>query len=173
MNKSIPTMSLWLEMTDSERVKCQNDWDVYKLEGENLVDEIVQKFINEYGSIKNVNIIGKGVEQGGCWTIAYEHPFIFDKRSIPEKYLGIGLKAIISEDLPYEFQIKDKKEYVWSPERYEKFVDRCAEEILEKLGGRNMSRYEMLCALCGRDYNKYVEQCKEWVRQGLIPTFHV
>ena len=77
-------------------------------------------------------------------------PFMFDNRQLPKTYEGLDIKSKIEGNLPKEFAFNKnspKKEYVWAPFKFEKYVDRCSEEIRKEFGNPNMSRTEMLDAL--------------------------
>lgn len=56
---------------------------------------------------------------------------------LPQRYLAIEVRASIRPPLPPEFQGQEYPHgYVWSPPNYERFVDRCAMEIRQRLGIR-------------------------------------
>jgi len=171
--KKIPEFDNWKKMSDEERRNCQHEWNAYAGEGESLVKQIRAQFCEEYKDIPNLTIDGIGIYHGGAWCISISHPFVFDRRKIPESYLGIEIRGeCLEKDLPKEFRIKDsKKEYIWAYQRYEKYVDRCADEIRSKLGNKKITRYEMLCALCGKDFDEWIKQCHKWERDGTIPRY--
>lgn len=173
MSTIIPEWSDWLKMTEAERIKCKETWDAYKNEGQDIVEKVIAKFKEEYCHTLGLEILGKGICHGGTWVISVGYPFVFDKRKVPNSFLGIDVRATISnESLPEEFQVGDaKKEYIWAPERYEKFVDKYMGKIRRELGDPNMDKTEMLNALCGKDFNEYVQQCKEWEKKGIIPSY--
>jgi hypothetical protein len=172
--KEVPSWDEWINLTEEERWDIHFTWNVYAGDGEAIARKVLAKFKEEYRHIPKLKIGDWiGIYHGGTWAIHVEYPFIFDKRKIPSSYLGIDIRGgTQTVDMPKEFQVKDnKKEYVWAPERYEEFVDRCADEIRKELGEPNMSRYEMLSALCGRDFKEHSAQCKEWEKKGLIPSY--
>jgi len=173
MNTKVPEWSNWLKMTENERVECQHTWNAYKGEGQDIIEKVLSKFKEEYGNIPRLEILGKGIYHGGTWVISVKYPFIFDKRKIPKSFLGVDIRGgTPNGDLPEEFQIcNTKKEYVWAPERYEKFVDKYMEKIKRELGSLNIDRLEILSALCGQDFNEHIQQCKEWESKGIIPSY--
>jgi hypothetical protein len=61
--------------------------------------------------------------------------------------------------------------YAWSPPNFERFVDRCANEIRQRLSNPTMSRAEMLHALIGTPFEEFVAHCRESVKKGFIPPF--
>ena len=110
-------------------------------------------------------------------VIEISRPLIFDSRVIPDRYEGLRIKRRIHGPLPPEFQIdRDavdwfKKEYIWAPERFEKYVDRNAEKIKKKLGIPDMSRDDMLDALCFGDFKKHKKKVYNLIKEGKIPPY--
>ena len=110
-------------------------------------------------------------------VIEISRPLIFDSRSIPDRYEGLRIKRRIHGDLPEEFQIDreavdwHKREYVWAPERFEKYVDRCGDEIKKALGDPDMTREDMLNALCFGDFQKHKKKVNSLISQGKLPTY--
>jgi hypothetical protein len=163
----------WLNLTEEERWKTHLNWNVYAGEGRDIAVHVLEGFKKEYSHIPRLRIKDRlGIYHGGIWVIIVEHPFIFDYRKIPKRYFGIEIKGgPLMKNMPKEFQVRDsEKEYVWAPERYEKFVDRCTDEIRKELGDMSMSREEMLNALCpGGDFKAWIRQSREWEKEGKIP----
>ena len=113
-----------------------------------------------------------GIYHGGEWVIDVRYPFIFDRRTLPEHHLGVRLHKLSQPPLPPEFANQHYPDgYVWSPPNFERFVDRCANEIRQRLGKPTMSRAEMLHALVGTPFEEFVARCREWVKKGSIPPF--
>lgn len=110
-------------------------------------------------------------------VIEISRPLIFDSRLIPDRYEGLRIKRRIHGALPQEFQIDrdavdwHKKEYVWAPERFEKYVDREAAKIRKKLGDPNMSREDMLDAICFGNFQKHKKKVGKLIEEGKIPPF--
>ncbi|MEY4594312.1 MAG: hypothetical protein RIQ47_722 [Bacteroidota bacterium] len=110
-------------------------------------------------------------------VIDVSRPLVFDNRELPKSFEGIEVKAIIHGDLPTEFSIDrtqpdwSKKEYIWAPERFESFVDRCSDDIRKKLGDPKMSREDMLSALAFGDYNAHVEKTMTLIKEGKLPRY--
>ena len=110
-------------------------------------------------------------------VIDVSRPLIFDNRLLPKSFEGLDVKAIIHGDLPTEFKIDrtnpdwQKKEYIWAPERFEHLVDRCSTEIKKQLGNLNMSRDEMLSALCFGDYEAHKKKTDQLVLEGKLPGY--
>ena len=110
-------------------------------------------------------------------VLEISRPLIFDSRVIPDRYEGLRIKRRIHGPLPEEFQIDreavdwHKKEYVWAPERFEKYVDRCSEEIRKELGDENMSREDLLDALCFGNFQAHKEKVDALIEAGDIPKY--
>ena len=61
-------------------------------------------------------------------------------------------------DIPEEFlHINPEEEYIWSFKRFEAYVNQYADTIRKKLG--DLSREEMLDALCFGNFHKHKEMC--------------
>jgi len=110
-------------------------------------------------------------------VLEISRPLIFDSRVIPDRYEGLRVKRRIHGALPEEFQIDreavdwHKKEYVWAPERFEKYVDRCSDEIKKQLGNEDMSREDMLDALCFGNFKKHQKKVHKLIEEGKLPTY--
>ena len=159
-------------MDEEKRLKVQQGWDVYKGEGLKITSKVVRKFKKEYGKIPGLKVsTHPGIYHGGIWVITVQHPFIFDHRKLPKTYLGIEVRGSTpNENMPEEFRVKDpQKEYVWSPECFEKFVDKYADKIRKELNNSDMSREEMLDAICFGNFKLHVANYKKWKQQKLIP----
>ena len=111
-------------------------------------------------------------------VIDISRPLLFDNRQLPKIFEGLDVKAVVSGDLPVEFTIDrtkpdwQKKEYVWAPERFEKYVDRCGDEIKKKLGDPKMTREDMLSALCFGDFKAHKEKTQLLIKEGKLPNYH-
>lgn len=110
-------------------------------------------------------------------VIEISRPLIFDSRAIPDRYEGLKIKRRIHGQLPVEFQIDrdapdwHKKEYVWAPERFEKYVDKNADKIRKKLGDPSMTREDMLDALCFGNFKKHKKKVQALIAEGKLPAY--
>jgi len=104
-------------------------------------------------------------------VIKVSKPFIFDNREIPEKFEGIKLQKRISGELPKEFKV-EKERFIWAPDRYEKFVDRCGDEIKDALGDDSLTREDMLDAVCGGNFQAHITKVTAWAKEGRIPPLN-
>ena len=102
-------------------------------------------------------------------VIMIAKPFVFDNRKLPKVYDGLEIKAKIEGDLPQEFKVDARMEYIWAPQRFESFVDRCGDEIRKKLKNPNMTRSEMLDALAFGNFDAHKKKCNELLKEGKIP----
>jgi len=168
----MPSLTEWIELPDDERVRRVAKLNPYAGEGEELIRQIADRFRGEFGHLPGLDISGHGIYHGGSWVIGASHPLVFDRRRLPSRYLGVDVRASIQLPLPPEFQGHEYPHgYVWSPPNYERFVDRCADEIRERLGDPDMTREQMLHVIVGRPFDEHVSECRRWVKEGAIPPF--
>jgi hypothetical protein len=81
-------------------------------------------------------------------------------------------KGIHENDLPVEFKNIDKeKEYLWAYQRFEAFVDKHVDLIRQKLGNSNMTKDEILDAICFGDFKAHKAQCLKSEIEGKIPKW--
>ena len=133
------------------------------------------KFLEDRG----LRIIGLKVvdPEKKTHVIEISRPLIFDSRMIPDRFEGLKIKRRIHGNLPEEFQIDrdaidwHKREYIWAPERFEKFTDRCFNEIKKELNDPDISSEEVLDALCFGDFQAHKEKCQRLIEQGKIPPY--
>jgi hypothetical protein len=93
--------------------------------------EILKQFESKYGTLKKKGLRIEGLSmidpKRKKHVIMVSKPFMFDNRQLPKSYEGIEIKAKIEGVLPKEFAINKeavKKDYVWAPNKFEKYVDR-------------------------------------------------
>jgi len=110
-------------------------------------------------------------------VIQISRPLIFDNRELPKRFDGFNIKSKIQGEMPKEFTVNrsrpdwHKFEYIWAPERFEKFVDRCGKEIKTKLNNPTMSRKEMLDALCFGDFQEHKNKSMQLIKEGKLPAY--
>jgi hypothetical protein len=148
-----------------------------------LLYDTLERFEKKFGHLKKKGLRINGLKmidpKRKKHVIDVSRPLIFDNRLLPKSFEGLDVKAIIHGDLPNEFKIDrtvpdwQKKQYIWAPERFEIFVDRCAVEIKKQLGNTNMSRDEMLSALCFGDFTAHKEKTDTLIAEGKLPSFTV
>jgi hypothetical protein len=131
---------------------------------------VFDRFQAAYGQIKGVTIDGPGIYHCGEWIIYLTHPFIFDRRTLPEYYLGIRILSGRALPLPPEFEGQRlPRAYVWAPNNFERFVDRCGGEVRSQLRRPAMTREEMLDALLGHSFEEFRRRYHDAVRKGILP----
>lgn len=146
-----------------------------------LLYDTLERFEKKFGYLKKKGLRINGLKmidpKRKKHVIDVSRPLIFDNRLLPKSFEGLDVKTIIHGDLPTEFKIDRtspdwaKKEYIWAPERFEHFVDRCSTEIKKQLGNANMSREEMLSALCFGDYEAHKKKTELLVSEGKLPIY--
>ena len=110
-------------------------------------------------------------------VIDISRPLVFDNRLLPKSFEGLEVKAVVHGEMPQEFQIDrtqpdwQKREYIWAPERFEHFVDRCSDYIRKQLGNPKMTRDEMLSALAFGDFDAHKEKTSQLIKEGKVPAF--
>jgi len=143
--------------------------------------ETLERFEKKFNTLKK-----KGLRVNGLTmidpkrkkhVINVTRPLVFDNRALPKSFEGLEIKAVISGDMPMEFKIDrtkpdwQKAEYIWAPERFENFVDRCSDEIKKKLGDPKMTRNDMLSALCFGNYEEHKKKTQQLIKDGKIPSY--
>lgn len=141
----------------------------------------LQHFKERYKHLekKGLRIIGIKLVDPAKKThvIEISRPLIFDSRAIPDRYEGLRIKRRIHGTLPEEFQIDrespdwHKKEYVWAPERFEIYVDRCSDEIKKQLGSPDLTREDLLDALCFGNFKAHQEKVENLIAEGKVPAY--
>ena len=103
-------------------------------------------------------------------------PFLFDNRLLTKTYEGLDIKSKIEGGLPEEFKIDREaltKDYLWAPNKFEKYVDRCSEDIKKQFGNPNMSRTEMLDALAFGSFEDHKQKTLNLIKEGKIPAINI
>ena len=155
----LPTIESFKELPEEQQKEIVEKWNPYDLnDGHPLSGQIGQEFKKKYGHLRGLEIHGISNCHGGL-VIGVSRPLIFDRRLLPDYFLGFPVYETV-KDMPEDFAIY--KKYIWAPENYEHYVDLHADEIKKELGKPDMSRKEMLSVLCGMDFDKWIEQCRSW-----------
>lgn len=166
------SLNAWLELSEDERTSRMARFNPYAGDGGELVAQIAERLRHNLNHLRDVIVDGGGIYHGGSWVIGVSHPFVFDRRLIPARYLGVDVRGRARMPLPPEFEGQTHPTgYVWSPPNFERFVDRCADDIREQLGQSDMTREEMLHALIGCPFADHLSNCRRWVKEGVIPPF--
>jgi hypothetical protein len=147
--------------------------------------DILKSFETKYGYLKKKGLTIEGLAmvdpKKKKHVIKISRPLVFDNRQLPKKFEGLDVKTNIqmnNQEMPSEFQVDRaqpdwfKKEYIWAPERFERFVERCSDEIKKGLGDPNMSKKEMLDALCFGDFKEHKKKVTQLVKEGKLPAYN-
>lgn len=138
-------------------------------------DKILADFKRQYGYLSKYGLIINGIVNfiDDYQVISVSTPFIFDRTKLPHKFISLNIRNGIAEDeLPIEFINVDKeKEYIWAYHRFEQYVDNNEELISKTLKDPNMTRNQMLNALCFGNFKKHKEMCIKWENEGKIPKW--
>jgi hypothetical protein len=140
--------------------------------------EILKNFESKYNTLKKKGLRIEGLSmidpKRKKHVIMISKPFLFDNRQLPKIYEGLEVKSKIEGGLPEEFKFDKaavKKEYLWAPSKFEKYVDRCADEIRKQFGNPAMSRKEMLDALAFGNFEEHKKKSLQLMQEGKIPPF--
>jgi hypothetical protein len=143
--------------------------------------DILKKFEEKYAILKKKGMHVEGLSlidpKRKKHVISISRPFLFDNRKLPKRYESLEVKSRVSGELPKEFTINrdtpdwHKKEFIWAPERFENYVDRCFDEVRAAFDAPEMTREEMLDALCFGNFQEHKEKCEVMVKEGKIPAF--
>jgi hypothetical protein len=157
--EELPSIEQWRAMSDTDRRAWLESWNAYAGEGYSLIQEIAREFASVYGHLKGLELLGAGVYHGGDYVIGVTHKLVFDCRLLPQRYLGLCVRAAVRE-IPEDFQVF--RDYIWAPENFAHLVDTHADEVRAELGVPDMSREQMLHALCGMEFGQWIETCRRW-----------
>ncbi len=143
--------------------------------------EILKDFETKYAALKKKGLKVTGLSlidpKRKKHAIMISKPFLFDNRKLPKVYLGLSVKGRIEGVLPSEFQIDrtnpewSKMNYIWAPERFEAYVDRCQDELKTYFQNPNMTKTEILDALCFGNFEEHKEKSKQLILEGKIPAY--
>jgi hypothetical protein len=146
--------------------------------------DILKNFESKYGHLKKKGLTIEGLAlvdpKKKKHIIKVSKPLVFDNRLLPKKFEGLDIKANIkmNEELPTEFKVDrskpdwHKKQYIWAPERFEQFVNRCSDDIKKGLGEPSMSKKEMLDALCFGDFKEHKKKVNTLIKEGKLPAYN-
>jgi hypothetical protein len=143
--------------------------------------DILKNFETKYAPLKKKGLKINGMQmvdpKKKTHIINISKPFLFDNRQLPKKYEGIAIKSKIEGNLPEEFSVDRsspdwaKVNYIWAPERFEKYVDRCPDEIKKAFGNPDMDRKEMLDAICFGNFEEHKQKSVQMIKEGKIPAY--
>jgi hypothetical protein len=145
--------------------------------------EILKSFETKYGYLKKKGLTIEGLAMVDIkkkkHVIKISRPLIFDNRLIPKRFEGLDVKTNIKlgTDLPIEFDVDrtqpdwHKTQYIWAPERFMKYVERCEKEIKAELGAPTMTKLEILDALCFGNFEEHKQKSLQLIKEGKLPVY--
>ncbi len=145
--------------------------------------EILKSFESKYGHLKKKGLTIEGLAmidpKKKKHVIKISRPLVFDNRLLPKRFEGLDIKTNIklNDDMPKEFKVDRSKadwfktQYIWAPERFEKFVNRCEKEIKEQLNAPELSKVELLDALCFGNFEEHKTKSKQLIKEGKLPAY--
>jgi hypothetical protein len=145
--------------------------------------EILKSFETKYGYLKKKGLTIEGLAivdvKKKKHVIKISRPLIFDNRLIPKRFEGLDVKTNIklSADMPVEFDVDrsqpdwHKKQYIWAPERFEKYVARCEKEIKVQLNEPQITKMEILDALCFGNFEEHKQKSIQLIKEGKLPAY--
>jgi len=145
--------------------------------------EILKSFETKYAHLKKKGLVIEGLAMVDIkkkkHIIKVTRPLVFDNRLIPKKFEGLDVKISIkiSDSMPTEFNLDRtkpdwfKKHYMWAPERFMKFVERCENEIKAELDAPTMTKTELLDALCFGNYEEHKQKSQQLIKEGKLPVY--
>ncbi|OFY85497.1 MAG: hypothetical protein A3F72_09985 [Bacteroidetes bacterium RIFCSPLOWO2_12_FULL_35_15] len=146
--------------------------------------EILKSFETKYGYLKKKGLTIEGLAMVDVkkkkHVIKISRPLVFDNRLLPKRFEGLDVKTNIklSTEMPKEFNVDrtqpdwHKKQYIWAPERFVKYVERCEKEIKAQLNNPQMTKPEILDALCFGNFEEHKLKSLQLVKEGKLPAYH-
>ncbi|MFY9308407.1 MAG: hypothetical protein WAQ28_05075 [Bacteroidia bacterium] len=145
--------------------------------------EILKSFETKYGYLKKKGLIIEGLAMVDVkkkkHVIKVTRPLVFDNRLIPKRFEGLDVKTSIkiSSEMPKEFNVDrtkpdwHKSYYMWAPERFMKFVERCENELRAQLECPQMTKSELLDALCFGNFQEHSQKSQQLIKEGKLPAY--
>ncbi len=131
--------------------------------------DIFKRFEQRYGFLKKMGITFEGIQMidpvRKKQAIMLTRPFIFDTRLLPKRYDGIDIKARIQGKLPEEFKLKDANDYIFAPEKFEKYVDNNLQKLREAFEKPEMTKLEILDALAFGSFEEHKKNTEKLLRE--------
>lgn len=145
--------------------------------------EILRSFETKYGYLKKKGLTIEGLAMVDVkkkkHVIKVTRPLVFDNRLIPKRFEGLDVKTSIkiNTNMPAEFAVDRTKpdwhkiHYIWAPERFMKYVERCENEIKTQLENPGMTKAELLDALCFGNFEEHKQKSLQLVKEGKLPAY--
>ena len=145
--------------------------------------EILKSFETKYGYLKKKGLTIEGLAMVDVkkkkHVIKISRPLIFDNRLLPKRFEGLDVKTNIklTTEMPKEFNVDrtqpdwHKRQYIWAPERFVKYVERCEKEIKVQLNSPQMTKLEILDALCFGNFEEHKLKSLQLIKEGKLPAY--
>lgn len=134
--------------------------------------DILKRFEERYGYLKKMGVTFEGIQMidpiKRKQAIVLTRPFLFDCRLLPKKYEGVEIKVRIQGNLPDEFKVKRTGDYPFSPENFEKYVEKNIEFLRNHFGKPEMTRAELLDALAFGNFEEHKKNVQNILKEKLI-----
>ncbi len=146
--------------------------------------EILKSFETKYGHLRKKGLVIEGLSlidvKKKKHVIKISRPLVFDNRLLPKKFEGLDIKTNIklTDEMPKEFKVDrsqpdwHKREYIWAPERFVKYVHRCEKELKAQLNCPTMTKPELLDALCFGNFEEHKQKSIQLIKEGKLPAYH-
>ncbi len=145
--------------------------------------EILKSFETKYGYLKKKGLTIEGLSMVDVkkkkHVIKVTRPLVFDNRLIPKRFEGLDVKTSIkiNTSMPTEFTVDRTKpdwhkvHYMWAPERFIKYVERCENEIKAQLENPGLTKAELLDALCFGNFEEHKQRSLQLIKEGKLPAY--
>ncbi len=145
--------------------------------------EILKHFETKFGHLKKKGLTIEGLAMVDVkkkkHVIKISRPLVFDNRLLPKRFEGLDIKTNIKigTNMPKEFAVDrtqpewHKKQYIWAPERFVKYVDRCEKELKAELNSPLMTKQELLDALCFGNFEEHKQKSIQLIKEGKLPAY--
>lgn len=124
--------------------------------------DVYKRFEERYGYLKKLGVTFEGVQMidpiKRKQAIVLTRPFLFDCRLLPKRYEGVDIKVRIHGSLPEEFKCTGPNDYVFAPEKFEKYVAKNLSFLRTYFEKPEMTKEDLLDALAFGDFEKHKKQ---------------
>ncbi|MCX8143021.1 MAG: hypothetical protein N3F62_02060 [Bacteroidia bacterium] len=131
--------------------------------------DIYKRFEERYGFLKKMGVKFEGIQMidpiKKKHAIVLTRPFLFDCRLLPKRYEGIEIKVRIQGSLPEEFKSIGQNDYIFAPEKFEKFVENNIHNIRNHFGKPEMTKEEILDALAFGNFEDHKRNVLSLMRE--------
>jgi hypothetical protein len=131
--------------------------------------DILKRFEERYGYLKKMGITFEGIQMidpvKKKQAIVLTRPFLFDCRLLPKKYDGIEIRVRIKGELPKEFKVTSSNDYVFAPEKFEKYVENNLEFLRNHFNKPEATKAELLDMLAFGDFEEHKKSVELMMRE--------